>query len=162
LLTVDGNLSIFRDFRMERGVVDYLGNQLFINASGEGSYSYVGGSWRNLDLLEYRRLPMILNRQNTTFPFEDQLVGGIRSIYLSGANPADSADLTIAYHQIPGINWDPGFDDQGTPIYYKTNSYFILDLPGAASTEQVGLYISADNLPVINEEDLRIVGNVEA
>ncbi|HLU88953.1 MAG TPA: T9SS type A sorting domain-containing protein [Cyclobacteriaceae bacterium] len=160
-LSVQGDLSVLGHFTLNQGSIDFMGNRFFVNVSEEGSYSYYGGSWRNLSLLRYLKLPPVLEASNSTFPFEDQFVGGVRSIYLSGNNPADSAALDIIYHQVPDINWDPGFDDvDGAPIYYKTNSYFTLDLTGAAAlTDSLSLYISGDNLEVMNEEDLRVVGN---
>lgn len=160
-LSVQGDLSVLGHFTLNQGTVDFMGNRFFVNVSEEGSYSYYGGSWRNLSLLRYLNLPPVLEASNSTFPFEDQFEGGVRSIYLSGNNPMDSAALDIIYHQVPDFDWDPGFDDvDGAPIYYKTNSYFTLDLTGAAAlTDSLSLYISGDNLEVMNEEDLRVVGN---
>ncbi|MEX2593367.1 MAG: T9SS type A sorting domain-containing protein [Anditalea sp.] len=159
-LYINGDLAVTEHFTMTEGEVDFLDNQLYINLSGNGSYIYYGGSWKNMSQLNYLGLPPELNALNTTFPFEDQQLGGERHIFLSGTNSSENANLTITYTQLPGVNWDPDFDDNdGTPILYKLNSYFTLEVTNAVEAGSLELLISADSLIVVNEEDLRIVSD---
>jgi hypothetical protein len=160
-ITFDGDLSIMSHFTMNEGSLDFTGNQLSLNTSQDGSYSYYGGTWRNLAQLNYFNLPTDLNAENSTFPFEDQFLGGIRSIDLHGS-PVSDSDLTLTYTQLPGINWDPGFNDNDSaPILYKVNSYFTFNFSDP-STERVELRISADSLVVVDPLDLRIVSEDSA
>src|SRR5690606_23436564 len=71
-------------------------------------------------------------------------------------------NLTIAHHQLPEINWDPGFDDNGVPILYALNSYFTFNLTDGIDTDNLEIRISADNLIVVDDDHLRIIGNTAA
>lgn len=155
-ISFDGDLSIMLHFTMNEGSMDFKGNQLKLNTSEGGSYSYYGGSWKNLAQLDYVNLPTDLESVNSTFPFEDQFLGGVRSIALLGT-PSSNSNLTLTYTQLPGINWDPGFsDNDSTPILYTVNSYFTFGFSDS-STDSVELRISADSLVVVDSLDLRIV-----
>src|SRR5690606_38273443 len=145
-----------RHFTMNDGSLDFKGNLLNLNTSQDGSYSYFGGSWKNLNQLNYFNLPTDLISENSTFPFEDQSLGGIRSIALKGT-PSSNSNLTLTYTQLPGINWDPGFNDNdNTPILYAVNSYFTFGFSNPP-TNLVEVNISADSLVVVDPLDLRIV-----
>jgi hypothetical protein len=153
-LSFDGNLIVNDRFTMVDGLVDFRGNQLYIN----GDYGYASGTWENLSRLVYQNLPSALTPSNSTFPFVDAYLGGVRSIILSGTLSSVINDLNIAYHQLPAINWDPGFNDGGVPIVYALNSYFSFNLAGFTATDNLEIHISADNLIVVDDGHLRIIG----
>ena len=159
-LALENDLRIGRNFTMLGGQMDFLGNELFFPVSGTGLYSYSGGSWLNLHRMHYLSLPLVLLAENATFPFEDLYQGGIRKVQLLGNSPGGS--LMVRFMEIPGVNWDPNFDDvDGTPILYQLNSYFLMEVSGNSSAS-IELRISADQLVVDQVDDLRIVGNGEA
>lgn len=162
-LFVNTNLSIRDQFTMTSGNVDFMDNNLSINSSGEGGYTYVAGSWINLSRFYFQNLPPVLNSSNGIFPFYDSFLEGDRSVYLTGTNTAPNADLAITYIELPEVNWDPGFNDNdGTPILYKLNSYFIIESSNNIPSDALELHISADNLLVVDEGDLRIVSDAKA
>lgn len=162
-LFFDGDVSVIDHFTMNFGRMDFLGNQLSINLSGNGSYSYYGGTWTGLGQLNYLTLPSQLDSINSSFPYEDQYLGGERRFFFSGDNSSENADLTIVYTQLPGVNWDPDFNDiDSTPILYKLNSFFTMGVTNYGESDVLDMRISADNLIVIDEQDLRIVSDQSA
>ena len=154
-LSFDEDLIVNDLFTMAEGEVDFMDNQLTIN----GDFHYSSGTWENLSQLVYQNLPNILTASNSTFPFVDAYLGGVRSIILSGSLSSTSSSLHVAYHQLPGINWDPGFDDNGVPILYALNSYYSFTVSDFFDGDNLEIRISADNLIVVDDEHLRIVGN---
>jgi len=153
------NLSLERQFTLRQGRLDFHGNDLQLNRSHLGGYSYSKGSWKNLGLLSYFALPPLLNGQNATFPFEDIENGGIRSLQLLGSSSGGT--LTLQFIEKKGANHDANFlDRDGTPILYQLHSYFRLAIspPGQ---EELALRISAAGLLVEDAEDLRVVGTGE-
>jgi hypothetical protein len=153
------NLSLERQFTLRQGRLDFHGNDLQLNRSHLGGYSYSKGSWKNLGLLSYFALPPLLNGQNATFPFEDIENGGIRSLQLLGSSSGGT--LTLQFIERKGANHDANFlDRDGTPILYQLHSYFRLAIspPGQ---EELALRISAAGLLVEDAEDLRVVGTGE-
>jgi hypothetical protein len=162
-LVFEGDVSVLYHYTMYSGIVDFKGNELYVNESGNGSYSYYDGTWKNLGKLNYNKLPAQLDSISGAFPFEDQLLGGKRTVYLSGTNSAEDADLSIVYHEVPGVNWDAGFNDNdGTPILYKLNSHFETEIFNYEEADNLELEISAHNLVVVDERDLRIVSDLAA
>jgi len=157
-LSFDEDLIVSDRFSMVEGEADFRGNQLFIL----GDYLYASGTWHNLSQLVYQNLPSTLTAINSTFPFVDALLGGVRSIILSGTLTPVNTNLTIAYHQLPEINWDPGFDDNGVPILYALNSYYSFNLTDGIDTDNLEVRISAHNLIVVDDDHLRIIGNAAA
>lgn len=154
-LLTNNNLRIKSNFLMKNGRVDFGGNRLFLNTSGNGFYTYQGGSWLNLSQLVYNQIPMGLNGSNAAFPFEDFYQGGIREVRLLGNSPG--GNLSIRFLEFPGADWDPSFNDSdGTPILYQLYSFF--EFSGLnAGTDDLELRISAKNLIVDDVDDLRIV-----
>lgn len=153
------NLILERQFTLSRGSLDFHGNDLHLNRSRLGGYSYSTGSWKNLGLLTYFALPPLLNGQNASFPFQDLENGGIRSLQLLG--PSSGGTLTLQFMERKGANHDANFLDwDGTPILYQLYSYFRLAIspPGH---EELTLRISAAGLLVEDTEDLRVVGTGE-
>lgn len=162
-LFIDTDLSIRDQLTMTSGNVDFMENNLSINSSGEGGYTYVAGRWINLSQFYYQNLSPVLNDSNGTFPFYDTYLEGDRSVFLTGTNTAPNADLTIRYIELPEVNWDPGFNDNdATPILYKLNSYFTIESSNYVGSDALELHISADNLLVVDELDLRIVSDAKA
>ena len=154
-LSFDEDLIVNDLFTMADGEVDFRGNQLFIH----GDYHYTSGRWKNLPQLAYQNLPTLLSASNSTFPFVDAYMGGTRSLILLSTLSSPNTSLQIAYHQLPDINWDPGFDDNGVPILYALNSYFTFNLTDGIDTDNLEVWISADNLIVVDDDHLRIIGN---
>lgn len=158
-----GNLILHADLKtrssliMKSGRIDFNGFDLYTNTSGSGSLFYEGGTWLNLHRFFYQNIPNELEPHNATFPFEDAYQGGIRKIQLIGDTPG--GDLNIRFIEIPGANWAPMFSDHdGTPILYQLNSYF--EISGSVSeNSEIEMKISAENLIVEDEDDLRIVSN---
>ena len=163
VLYVNEDLFIDDRLTMTGGNMDFMNNQLFINQSGDGGLSYVAGGWENLATFHYSYIPASLNLANSTFPFVDRYLGGLRKIFLSGSNSTANGGLIIDYHQLPEVNWDPNFYDyDNTLILYKLNSYFNFQLTNVNETDPWELRISADELVVDHESDLRIVSDLEA
>ena len=154
VLSFDRDLILHEQLSMDMGQVDFKGNRLYIR----GGYNYTAGSWDNLSQLVYENLPTHLSASNSTFPFVDTYLGGMRSILLSGTLTSAHTALTIAYHQLPDINWDPGFDDNGVPILYALNSYFQFSVNGHDAYDQPEVWISLDNLIIVDDEHARVVG----
>ena len=153
------DLALEQQFTLRQGRLDFHGNDLQLNRSHLGGYSYSKGSWKNLGLLSYFALPPLLNGQNATFPFEDIENGGIRSLQLLGSSSGGT--LTLQFIERKGANHDANFlDRDGTPILYQLLSYFRLAIspPGQ---EELALRISAAGLLVEDAEDLRVVGTGE-
>ena len=157
-LFFDNDLHIRRRFEMTAGQVDFSDNQLSIH----GDYEYGSGSWSNLARLIYQNIPSILTASNSTFPFVDAYLGGVRTVQLSGTLSSPEVTLDIAFQQFPGVNWDPGFDDDGVPILYLLNSYFQFSLSDFPATDQLEVWISADNLIIAEDDHLRITGSESA
>lgn len=154
VLSFERDLILQEYLRMESGQVDFEGNRLYLH----GSYHYAAGGWDNLSQLIYGKLPTDLNASNSTFPFMDAFLGGMRSILLSGRITSANTSLQISYQQLPDVNWDPGFDDDGVPILYALNSYFHFDLGGQEQADLLEVWISTDNLIIVDEEHARLVG----
>src|SRR5690606_6295975 len=154
VLSFERDLILQEYLRMESGQVDFEGNRLYLH----GSYHYVAGGWDNLSQLIYGKLPTDLNASNSTFPFMDAFLGGMRSILLSGRITSANTSLHISYQQLPDINWDPGFDDDGVPILYALNSYFHFEIGGQEQADLLEVWISTDNLIIVDEEHARLVG----
>jgi hypothetical protein len=156
-LILNADLKTRGNLIMKEGQIDFNGFDLFVNTSGSGSLIYEGGSWLNLHRFFYQKIPNVLEEYNATFPFEDAYQGGIRKISLSGDSPG--GDLSIRFMEIPGANWDPLFsDNDGTPILYQLNSYFEVSI-SVLEKQEIEMKISAENLIVDDEDDLRIVSN---
>ncbi|HLT07337.1 MAG TPA: T9SS type A sorting domain-containing protein [Cyclobacteriaceae bacterium] len=153
-LLLQDNLMVLQQFTMASGQVDLQDHELLIY----GNYSYTAGDWHNLSRLSYYNMPATLAASNGTFPFVDKFLGGTRSIVLRGNLNNSSTDLSISYHQFPGRNWDPGFEDDGMQILYALNSYFNFSLSNPTEATLLELRISADNLIVVDDEHLRIIG----
>ena len=154
------DLKIKVNFNMLRGSIDFLGNQLLFQTTFGGVYTYTSGRWINLEQVFYLETPYEMNRTNATFPFNDDELGGVRKLSLEGTGPMDASisALGIRYVQIPGVNWSPDFEDHdGTPILYKTNSYFEF-LMAPVSDNPVEMWIEADDLIVLDPAHIRIVG----
>lgn len=154
------DLKIKRDFNMVRGSLDFMGNQLLFQTTFGGIYTYTSGRWINLDQVIYMETPYELNETNATFPFNDDELGGVRKLSLVGTGTEDAplSALGIKYVQIPGVNNSPDFaDHDGTPILYKTNSYFEF-LISPRTDNEVEMLIDADDLIVLDPAHLRIVG----
>ena len=150
------NLTVTRNLTLTQGDLDMEWNNLTINTSGSGSFSYLEGKWRNLGKFTYANLPAVLDQSNGTFPFEDTQNGGIRKVQLLGNTLGGS--LSINFTEYEGAEYDPGFDDlDGTEILYRLYSYFqFSDFTPSSGTIQ--LRISADELIVDDVDDLRVVG----
>ncbi|HLW19456.1 MAG TPA: hypothetical protein VKX33_04000 [Cyclobacteriaceae bacterium] len=159
LLILDGDLVVNERFEMVSGDVDFRHHNLAMN----GLYSYHSGHWRNLSLLTHQNLPTALLPSNSTFPFIDAYLGGKRTVILIGNLSVSNTGLRLSYTELPGVNWDAGFNDyDNTPILYKLNSYFTVDLNDVAAEDKLEIRISADNLIVVRDEDLRIVSDISA
>lgn len=153
-LMVNGNLN------MINGQIDFNGFEFSLNGSGPVALNYQGGSWLNLPQFNYLNLPDELNAVNATFPFEDAFQGGIRKLQLIGNSPG--GNLQIRFHEIPGANWEPNFNDNdGTPILYQLKSFFEI-FSSLSAPLLLEMRISAQNLIVDDVDDLRVVGNGEA
>jgi hypothetical protein len=150
------HLTIQRNLTLTQGQMDLQGNDLVFNTSGTGTYSYLGGGWRNIRQFTYSNLPSILNGSNSTFPFVDTKNGGIRKIQLVGNTTGGS--LSINFTEYKGADFDPGFNDlDGSPILYRLFSYFQFSGMNLTSTP-IELRLSADQLIVDHVDDLRVVG----
>ena len=155
------DLVIERQFMLTQGALDFHGNDLQLNKSGLGGYHYSKGSWRNLGLLSYVGLPLLLDEYNATFPFEDLENGGLRSLQLFGTSPGGTLDLQFVEQK--GANHDANFlDRDGTPILYQLHSHFRFALSPASGKQELELRISAAGLLVEQGEDLRVVGTGES
>ena len=158
-----GSLLFYSDVRaktnfiMKNGQVDFSNFDLYVNTLGGGTLAYEGGKWLNLNQLHYNNLPLTMNADNATFPFEDRYQGGIRKVQLLGNSPG--GNLNVRMIEAKGTNYDPAYNDtDGTPILYQLNSYF--EFSGMApSTNLIEMRISAENLVVDDVDDLRITGN---
>src|SRR5690554_5865842 len=159
LLILDGDLVVNERFEMVSGDVDFRHHNLAMH----GHYSYHSGHWQNLSLLTHSNLPTALLPSNSTFPFIDAYLGGKRTVILLGDLSASNTGLRLSYTELPGVNWDASFNDyDNTPILYKLNSYFTVDLNDVAADDKLEIMISADNLIVVRDEDLRIVSDISA
>jgi hypothetical protein len=159
-LVINEDLQISSRFNMISGQLDFNGFDLRINSTGAVGLDYSGGTWTNLRDFHYLNLPTVLNSNNASFPFEDAFQGGVRMVQLLGGSPG--GNLHIRFHEIPGSNWDPDFDDSdGTPILYQLNSYFEM-FTSLSSPSLLEMRISAQNLIVDEVDDLRIVSNGQA
>ncbi|GGZ19687.1 hypothetical protein GCM10007049_10230 [Echinicola pacifica] len=159
LLSFDENVSSKGDFQMLAGELDFRDHRLAINTASLGIYNYQSGSWANLSGLDYRGIPGNLLPQNASFPFVDRYEEGLRMLQILGSHASAGEQLTIDYHQLPGVDHDANFYDlDGTLILYQLNSYFTISSP---SIDPSGLMmrISAHELIVDDEADLRIVGD---
>jgi hypothetical protein len=146
---------------LTQGALDFHGNDLQLNTSRLGGYHYSKGSWRNLGLLSYVGLPLLLDEHNATFPFEDLENGGLRSLQLFGTSPGGTLDLQFVEQK--GANHDANFlDRDGTPILYQLHSHFRFALSPASGKQELELRISAAGLLVEQGEDLRVVGTGES
>lgn len=149
------NLTVLRNLTMIAGKLDFQNNQLTINNSGSGTYTYSGGSWENLSSFNYANTPTTLSASNATFPYGDRYHGGIRKVQMLGTSAG--GNLSINYTEYKGADFNPGFNDlDGTPILYRLFSYF--QFSGLnASSNPLQLRISANNLIVDNPDDVRLV-----
>lgn len=153
---LDDDLSVLDDLTMTSGSLDLQGNNLSINTSLVGSYSYSGGSWKNINQFTYYGSPLILTSTNATFPYEDIYNGGIRKVQFQGISTG--GNLQISYTEYPGAEYNSSFSDSdGTPILYRLFSYFQFSGFNFSVTS-LELRISADQLIVDQADDLRIVG----
>jgi hypothetical protein len=152
----DSDVTVVRNLSLVQGTIDFGGNDLEVNTSLSGSYTYTGGRWRNLGKLTINGLPATLNASNGSFPFGDVKNGGLRTLQILGNSPGGR--LSIQFFEFEGANHDPDFLDlDGTPILYQLYSFFqVSDF--SPSTEPVEFRISADSLIVEDVDDLRIVG----
>lgn len=152
----NANLTIQRNLTLSQGSMDLEGNEMAINTGMGGSLSYSGGSWRNVGQFHYLSLPAALTPENSTFPFEDTKNGGIRKVQLLGNSAG--GNLTISFTEYEGAEYNAGFFDiGGIEILYRLFSYF--SFSGLTpSSNPLELRISADQLIVDDEDDLRIVG----
>lgn len=150
------DLSVLNDLKMISGTLDLQGNNFSINPSLTGSYSYSGGTWRNIDQFTYFGTPLNLTASNATFPFEDVYQGGIRKVQMLGNT--GGGNLQIKFTEFKGAEYNSSFLDlDSTPILYRLFSYFQF-LGLNSSTDVIELKISADQLIVDQVDDLRIVG----
>jgi len=153
------DLRIKRNFNMVQGSMDFMGNTLLFQTTFDGAYTYTSGRWINLEQVNYLETPIELNETNASFPFNDDELGGIRKLSLSGNIGSSFSSLVIRYVQVPGVNWNAEFEDHdGTPILYKTNSYFDI-LAAPFSDNPVQMVIDADDLIVLDPAHLRIVSD---
>jgi len=156
-MVLDSDLRVGGSLYMRAGQINFNGFDLFINEFGMGELMYEGGTWLNLRNLHYADLPFDLNPSNASFPFEDLYQGGIRKLQLIGNSPG--GDLQIRFHEIPGADWDPDFNDHdGTPILYQLRSYFEI-FSSLSVPLPLEMRISAQNLIVDQVDDLRIVSD---
>lgn len=155
-VTFSNDLAILSHLEMISGGMNLLGNDLSINLLNSGSMNYQGGYWKSIGLFTYNSLPPTLDIQSGTFPFLDSFQGGIRKIQLLGNTPG--GNLSISFSEYKGAEYNSDFNDSdGTPILYRLFSYFEFS-NFLAGSEPVELRISADQLIVDDEDDLRIVG----
>lgn len=156
------DLRIRRNFEMRQGSLDFRGNNLLFHSELSGMYSFHAGRWINLPQVNYLLLPSMLTAANASFPFYDSELGGVRTLTLLGNIGTDPTLLNVKYIQLPDVNWEPGFtDNDGTPILYKTNSYFEL-LMFPSNDNALEMRIDADDLIVLDPAHLRIVGDESA
>ncbi|MDF2158944.1 T9SS type A sorting domain-containing protein [Algoriphagus sp. CAU 1675] len=149
-------LQVSRNLNLLNGSLDLNGNDLEINSSLTGGLNYTGGTWKNIDTFTYHGTPLVLNQTNATFPYEDTQNGGIRKVQLLGNSAGGSLEIT--FNETKGADFNAGFNDSdGTPILYRLYSYF--QFSGLnPSSNPLEMRISAHQLIVDNEDDLRIVG----
>lgn len=152
----DSDMTVLRNLSLVQGTIDFGGNDLEVNTSLTGSYTYTGGRWRNIGKFTLNGLPATLNASNASFPFGDVANGGLRTLQILGNSPGGR--LSIDFFEFEGADHDPNYNDlDSTPILYQLYSFFRLsDFTG--STALIELRISADSLIVDNVDDLRIVG----
>jgi hypothetical protein len=152
----NSDLIIERNLTLTQGKMDLQWNDLLINTGLSGSLSFTGGSWSNIGKLTYFGIPINLNENNSTFPFEDTRNGGIRKVQLLGTSAG--GNLSINFTEYQGAEYNSGFFDyDGIEILYRLFSYFqFSDL--TPCTNQLEMRISAADLIVDNVDDLRIVG----
>ncbi|MEP0712864.1 T9SS type A sorting domain-containing protein [Algoriphagus sp.] len=152
---LEQNLIILRNLTMLNGQLDFQNNNLILNTSSTGTYTYSGGSWENLPNFTYVNTPTNLSASNATFPFGDRYQGGIRRVQMLGTS--SGGNLSINYTEYKGADFNPSFDDTGgIPILYRLFSYF--QFSGlSASSNPLELRISADKLIVDQPEDIRLV-----
>ncbi|MEY3564578.1 MAG: hypothetical protein RJA23_748 [Bacteroidota bacterium] len=156
------DLVIERQFTLTKGALDFHGNALQLNKSGLGGYRYSKGSWRNLALLSYDGLPLLLDEHNATFPFEDLKNGGQRWLQFLGSPPA-AGELRIEFVEEKGANHDANFQDvDGTTILYQLNSYFKISVDPVLGEGELELRMAADSLLIDKVEDLRLVKRGQA
>ena len=150
------DLIILSELELISGGMNLLGNDLSINLLNSGTLNYQGGYWRGINLFTYNFLPNTLDAQNGTFPFLDTFQGGIRKLQVRGNTPG--GNLSITFTEFKGAEYNSNFNDSdGTPILYRLFSYFKFS-NFSADDEAIELRISADQLIVDDEDDLRIVG----
>lgn len=151
---LDQNLTVQRNLHMLSGQLDFQNNQLSINTTGAGNYTYTAGSWENLIAFNFYNTPN-LTASNATFPFGDRYHGGIRKVQLIGDHAG--GNLSINYTEYKGADFNPEFKDlDDTDILYRLYSYF--QFSGlSASSNPLQMKISADKLIVAEPEDLRLV-----
>ncbi|GAB3653578.1 hypothetical protein GCM10028791_23810 [Echinicola sediminis] len=154
---VDNDLTIDKNFSMIKGGIDFSDQDLFINTSETGAYTYTEGNWSNLKTIHYSNIPATLSSGNASFPFVDKYEGGVRTVQLTGTQNSSGSDLSITYQQVAGVDHDPGYNDKdGEPIMHQLNSYFTFSNL-SSDNSNLTLGIAADDLIVDNLDDLRIV-----
>lgn len=156
-VSLESDLSIYRNLTMVEGILDFQGHDLMLNTSSLGTYNYQGGGWLRLRQLSYFGLPSLLTPTSGTFPFVDLANGGFRGLQVLGSSPA-GGNFSIQFIEQQGANHDANFQDvDSTEIMYQLHSYFqVLGNPKLGQGE-LELRISADSLMLEQVEDLRIV-----
>src|SRR5690606_19559419 len=48
ILFFEGDITVIGHYTMNSGIVDFKDNEFNVNVSGDGSYSYYDGTWKNL------------------------------------------------------------------------------------------------------------------
>ncbi|WP_143962816.1 T9SS type A sorting domain-containing protein [Litoribacter populi] len=159
LVGFNHDVQISESFHHIGGDLNFEGHKLILE---KPDYLYLSGSWINLPSFTLNRLPYDMNEANATFPFYDREVNGLRSLKLLGSPGATNSPLHIKNVEVPGINHNPGFSDRdGTPILHKLNSYYeILAAPSVMN--DLTMKIRADELIVVDPDDLRIVSDTHA
>ncbi|MBT0809771.1 T9SS type A sorting domain-containing protein [Litoribacter ruber] len=153
------DVAISESFHHIGGDLNFRGNKLVLE---KPEYLYLSGSWKSLQSLTWNMLANDLNEANGTFPFYDLEVNGLRSLKLLGSPGVTTTPLNIKNIEIPGVNHNPGFNDNdGTPILHKLNSYYEI-LAAPAVMNNLTMKIRADELIVVDPDDLRIVSDTHA
>jgi hypothetical protein len=156
------DLEVRKHFVQSAGDIDFHGRSFTINGDGDGGYLYSSGAWSALAFFHYQNLPLNLHDGNSSFPFFDRELMAQMTMVLQGTLTQPGQHLMIKYREIPGVNWNAGFDDNdGTPVLYHLHSYF--DVSGTTTdTDLIEVRVFSDDMIIDHESDLRMVADGQA
>lgn len=158
VLTFSQPLKLVGDFTMRDGVVNFNNSSLEINSSATANYSFIDGSWTNLGEIILLHLPVEWTAANATFPFFDSYAGHNRTLRILGSLPDQTGSLIIQHIELPGVEHNANLtDSDGKTIYYHLNSHFLVGTSNASS-ETLEIQILANDMILVDIEDLRISG----